>query len=90
MKFFSISTKVLQSTIICGLMSLSVSAQGDNLVPDRQQNRDSIVDTTQSLDQVVVSGIRLMIPFSQQSRSITTIDAQQIQASPARSLAELL
>lgn len=90
MKFFSISTKVWQSTIICGLMSLSVSAQGDNLGPDRQQNRDTIVDTAQSLDQVVVSGIRLMIPFSQQSRSITTIDAQQIQASPARSLAELL
>lgn len=49
--------------------------------------QDSLVE---SLEPVMVSGTRLMIPFSQESRSITLITADQIQRSPASSLAELL
>ncbi len=49
--------------------------------------QDSLVE---SLEPVMVSGTRLMIPFSQESRSIILITADQIQRSPASSLAELL
>jgi len=49
--------------------------------------QDSLVE---SLEAVMVSGTRMMIPFSQESRSITLITADQIQRSPASSLAELL
>jgi iron complex outermembrane receptor protein len=90
MNDFRINYKGLKSTVIFGFMSLSLMAQTDAFVNQRSQAMDSLFQEAESLDQVVLSGTRLMIPFSQQSRSITTIEAAQIQTSPASSLAELL
>jgi vitamin B12 transporter len=90
MRVFRIYFKELWSVIILGLISVCAQAQNDSIVQQTIQNTDLLMQQAESLDQVLLSGTRLMIPFSEQSRSITTIEAEQIQASPASSLAELL
>ncbi len=90
MKIIKINIVGFGLAMIFGLLSPLAVAQIDTLDPQRSQSSDTLLQQAESLDQVMLSGTRLMIPFSQQSRSITTIDAEQIQASPASSLAELL
>jgi vitamin B12 transporter len=89
MKFLN---KTLVGTIIAlvGVMSSPVLGQNVLSSTNQGQSKDSIIQWPESLDEVLLSGTRLMIPFSEQSRSITTIEAEQIQSSPASSLAELL
>ena len=49
------------------------------------------VETPQEeLSEVFLSGTRLMIPFDEDSRSITIISKETIEASPAQSLPDLL
>ncbi len=90
MRVFRIYFKELWSVIILGLISVCAQAQNDSIVQQTIQNTDLLMQQAEPLDQVLLSGTRLMIPFSEQSRSITTIEAEQIQSSPASSLAELL
>ena len=87
-----LSNKNLVRAIIAmaGFMPYPILGQDDFSAAAQGQLMDSIIQSPESLDAVVLSGTRLMIPFSQQSRSITTIEAEQIQSSPASSLAELL
>ena len=89
MKFLN---KTLVGTIIAlvGVMSSPVLGQNVRSSTNQGQSKDSIIQWPESLDEVLLSGTRLMIPFSEQSRSITIIEAEQIQSSPASSLAELL
>ena len=89
MKFLN---KTLVGTIIAmvGVMSSPVLGQNVLSSTNQGQSKDSIIQWPESLDEVLLSGTRLMIPFSEQSRSITTIEAEQIQSSPASSLAELV
>ncbi len=47
-------------------------------------------ETQEQLNEVVVSANRIDIPFSEDSRTITVITAEDIKASPASSLVELL
>ena len=49
---------------------------------------NAIAQTT--LDEVVVSSPRLDIPFSENSKSVTVITAEQIAATPVTSFADLL
>ena len=90
MNIFKYKFKGLLSATIIGLCTITTAAQIDSLDQKGQSSQDAGLQQAEALDQVLLSGTRLMIPFAQQSRSITTIDAQQIQASPASSLAELL
>jgi vitamin B12 transporter len=90
MKIININIIGFGLASILALVSTSAVGQSDSLDPQGAQSLDTLLQQAESLDQVMLSGTRLMIPFSQQSRSITTIDAEQIQASPASSLAELL
>ena len=90
MKIIKINIVEFGLAMIFSLLSPLAVAQIDTLDLQRSQSSDTLLQQAESLDQVMLSGTRLMIPFSQQSRSITTIEAEQIQASPASSLAELL
>lgn len=47
-------------------------------------------ETQEQLDEVVVSASRIDIPFSEDSRTITVITAENIKASPSSTLVELL
>lgn len=47
-------------------------------------------ETQEQLDEVVVSASRIDIPFSEDSRTITVITAEDIKASPSSTLVELL
>lgn len=87
-----LSNKNLVRAIIAmaGFMPYPILGQDGFSAAAQGQLMDSIIQSPESLDAVVLSGTRLMIAFSQQSRSITTIEAEQIQSSPASSLAELL
>ena len=90
MKIIKINIVEFGLAMIFSLLSPLAVAQIDTLDLQRSQSSDTLLQQAESLDQVMLSGTRLMIPFSQQSRSITTIEAEHIQASPASSLAELL
>ncbi|MDB2587227.1 TonB-dependent receptor [Flavobacteriaceae bacterium] len=89
MKFLN---KIYKGIIIAvvGVISFPVLGQNELSSANQVQVKDSVIESLESLDEVVLSGTRLMIPFSEQSRSIITIEAEQIQSSPASSLAELL
>ena len=76
--------------VFIGLIYFAANGQDNSSATQGTKTRDTLARDIESLGQVMLSGTRLMIPFSQQSRSITTIEAEQIQASPASSLAELL
>lgn len=90
MNSFRINFKRFGSIIFLMFITISAAAQIETPVSQQMQKSDTLIKAPESLEQVVLSGTRLMIPFNQQSRSITTIEAEEIQASPASSLAELL
>jgi vitamin B12 transporter len=51
------------------------------------QNQDT---AAVNLDEIVIAGNRIQLPYSEESRSITLVDAKTIQQTPATSVAEML
>ncbi|MFI2741395.1 TonB-dependent receptor plug domain-containing protein [Zhouia sp. PK063] len=75
--------KVSFFLITLGLCSVAVQAQ-------EIQTQDSLTQKEQKLNEVVVTSGRIALPFSEESRTISIITANQIKNSGATNVADLL
>jgi len=71
------STLIALSLCFCSFLALS-------------QNLNEIQDPSQEIEEIVIQENRISIPFNDNSRSISVISRKQIEATPAKDVAELL
>ncbi|HNS43382.1 MAG TPA: Plug domain-containing protein, partial [Taishania sp.] len=68
-------------SVSCGLFLSHLTFSQDSLKTKKEDN---------SLNEVVIQGNRIQIPFSQQNRDIVVVDSKVIETLPVKSLNELL
>ncbi len=72
------------------ILILAVSLTAGKAFSQKTDNASSQIGDTSQLNEVVISGNRLDIPFSESTRNIQIITARQIQKIPVHSINELL
>lgn len=81
-KFINMKKRIsLVFSVSCGLFLSHLTFSQDSLKTKKEDN---------SLNEVVIQGNRIQIPFSQQNRDIVVVDSKVIETLPVKSLNELL